>query len=186
MATKKIGSIKFSLEVILVVVVLFILFKNFALPKEDPTPSDLQPEVTDGIKTSTDDSNTSRIKSLLTDSGVEKQYTAVELPTLPFEIKLFDASKFTEAEITEYEAGTEYYLSFIFPEITDFDQFADYYSKFAEDEGWELTLNMYGINGTRTIFGKEDVEVQAVAFIRMSEDGTPYIKEKTKVLVLKQ
>ena len=178
-----IRSLSFGLEVVVVVVVVLALFKIFGVGALDVVEEPKQGEI--NTPEEAPKLEETFIQKSIRNSEFKGEYVTAEIPGLPSELKLFDISACQEAEVKEYTAGTEYYLTCIYPSMTNFDQIGDYYIQFAEDNEWEELQNIYGINGIQMAFSSKNIEMRPVAIVRMGEDKIPFVLEKTRVFVLK-
>lgn len=174
-------SVRFGIEVILVVVVLIILFKTFGLPGEtvQPEPDTNTPDTTQSTELPP---QVSEFQKTLEDSGLVEEYITTELPQIDG-LTFYDPSKFVEAEVAQYNAGDEYYLTFDYPGFTEYELLGLYYGQYATENGWDLTFSILGGNGTHNVFNKDNMEVEAMAIIRQAEDGTHFVREKTRVYI---
>ena len=184
-----------SIEVVLVVVILGLLMLVFPFggDKGVETPANTedisistsdQPSGFDGIDPA--GNRFTRIERIILTSPVVDEKTYNVYPDVPEEVTLFDASKFIEADVNKYQRGTEYYLTFEYPGVSDFNQFKEFYEKIAIEEGWDISRSFIAANGSKTVFENDAIEVRAVTYKKKNkETGEIFIREKVRIFELK-
>ncbi|MDP4008538.1 MAG: hypothetical protein Q8P68_05100 [Candidatus Peregrinibacteria bacterium] len=183
----------FSLEVVLTVVVLAVLSQVFPFfnkhedqPKSEKTDNANISTYMSGGRVSQTGEHFTPIEMVIIGSPTLSEKVVTKYPDLPGGIKVFDKSKFIESEINQFEGGTEYFLTFEYPGMTDSDGFKTFYENFASKNGWQLNLIMSAINGIKVTMQNENIEMRIVTFEKENpETQERFIREKVRVFEAK-
>lgn len=127
------------------------------------------------------------VERIVTDSELVKdKYTTTTFPQALADLKFFNASNFTEADLTEYKAGNEYYLTFVHPNTDDFDSIGSFYVDESLKNGFNLVDNLFGANGTKVVYETNFYAVKALSYVKKSNDDSFEVRERIKVFKLNQ
>lgn len=177
----------FSVEVVLVVFVLVLLWHYFPLKKNEqelPQKSDNASLISNPVngKVAETGEHFTPIEMAVIGTETLGSDVVTTYPQIPDGLELFDVSKFTEAQVNEYVGGMEYFLTFEYPGMTDSSAFKDFYENFAEKNGWKINLTMSAVNGIKVTMEKENVEMRVVTYKKQNEATKElFVREKVRI-----
>ena len=183
------AKMKLSFEVVLFVLILILVVQAFPFNRSNAEQAEeLRQETVESINADEDSEaeRYSRIENIILSSPFVKFIPLTSYPKLPEKVLLFDKTRFVEGEINEYARGTEFYLTFEYPGVSDFNKFGAFYENVIKNDGWELKRSLYAVNGSKTVFEDESIEVRSVTYRKKNKETEElFIREKVRIFVLK-